>query len=122
MCAHGHLVHYRTMEIAAPQNTLGWIIGGSLLFSIGAGFMKASMGFTRPLPSVVVAVAFLFGSVMVTRAVMTESMSTALVVGLGIEAVASVMIGMVLHGERVSPVHGMGMALIVGGVGVLRLL
>jgi multidrug transporter EmrE-like cation transporter len=110
------------MEIAATQNTLGWIIGGSLLFSVGAGFMKASAGFTRPMPSVVVAVAFLMGSVMVTRAVMTESMSTAIIVGLGIEAVASLMIGMILHGERVSPAHGFGMALIVGGVGVLRLL
>jgi quaternary ammonium compound-resistance protein SugE len=110
------------MEIAATQNTLGWIVGGSLFFSIGAGFMKAAVGFTRPVPSAAVAVAFLIGSVMVSRAVMTESMSTAIIVGLGIEAVASVMIGMMLHGERVSPAHGFGMLLIVGGVGVLRLM
>ena len=111
----------RVMEVAATQNTLGWIIGGSLAFSVGAAFMKAAQGFTRPMPSIVVAVAFLVGSMLVTRAVMTESLSTALVVGLGIEAVASVLIGLLMHGERLSAAQCLGALLIVAGVAVLRL-
>ena len=113
--------HNRVMEVAATQNTLGWIIGGSLAFSVGAGFMKAAQGFTRPGPSIVVALAFLLGSMLVTRAVMTESLSTALVVGLGIEAVASVLIGLLMHGERLSAAQCLGALLIVAGVAVLRL-
>ncbi|MGB8859380.1 MAG: SMR family transporter [Ilumatobacteraceae bacterium] len=109
------------MELAATQSTLGWIIGGSLAFSVGAAFMKAAHGFTRPLPSFVVAMAFLLGAVLVTRAVMTESLSTALVVGLGIEAVASLFIGLAMHGERLSPAQVAGALLVVAGVAVLRL-
>lgn len=111
----------RCMDVAATPHTLGWIIGGSLAFSVGAAFMKAAQGFTRPAPSIVVAVAFVVGSMLVTRAVMTESLSTALVVGLGIEAVASVLIGLLMHGERLNPAQCVGALLIVAGVAVLRL-
>lgn len=108
------------MEIASP-GTLGWIVGGSLLFSVGAGFMKAAHGFTRPLPSIVVALAFLVGSVLLSRAVMSESMSTAIIIGLGVEAVGSLLIGAVLLGERLGLMHTVGIGLILGGVAVLRL-
>jgi len=112
--------HTEVMETAA-NSTLGWIIGGSLSFSVGAGFMKAAHGFTRPIPSVVVAVAFLLGSILVSRAVMTESMSTAVIIGLGIEAVGSLLIGAVLLGERIGMAHTLGIGLIIGGVAMLRL-
>jgi multidrug transporter EmrE-like cation transporter len=70
---------------------------------------------------VVVAVAFLLGSILISRAVMTESMSTAIIIGLGIEAVGSLLIGALLLGERLSLAHTAGIVLIVGGVATLRL-
>lgn len=112
--------HTAYMELAA-HGTLGWIIGGSLSFSVGAGFMKSAHGFTRLWPSVIVALAFLIGSILVSRAVMTESMSTAVIIGLGIEAVGSLLIGALLLGERLSMAHTLGIVLIVGGVATLRL-
>jgi small multidrug resistance pump len=109
------------MEVAAAQSTMGWIIGGSLAFSVGAAFMKSAQGFTRIVPSTVVAVMFLIGAIFVTRAVMTESLSTAIIVGLGIEAVLSLLIGLVLFREQITLVQSAGMGLIIVGVGMLRL-
>lgn len=121
MSASAPVADNRCMELAATQSTLGWIVGGSLAFSVGAAFMKAAHGFTRPLPSLVVALTFVVGSVLLTRAVMHESLGTALVLGLGIEAVTGLVIGVAMHGERFSPAQIAGALLVVAGVAVLRL-
>lgn len=117
--------HDGLMQIAlsAPQSTgtLLLIAGGSVSFSIGAAFMKASHGFSRPLPSAAVAALFLAGAILLSRAVMADSMASAVVIGLGIEAVVTVLIGVFVLGDSVRVVHILGMALIVAGVGVLRL-
>lgn len=114
------------MQIALSSTqsagTLLFIAGGSVSFSIGAAFMKASHGFSRPVPSAVVAGFFLAGAILLSRAVMTDSMASAVVIGLGIEAVVTVLIGAFVLGDSVRATHLLGMALIVAGVGVLRLL
>jgi multidrug transporter EmrE-like cation transporter len=120
------LAHDGGMQLAVHGpgsiGTLLLIAGGSVSFSIGAAFMKASHGFSRPLPSAVVAALFLAGAVLLSRAVMVDSMSSAIVIGLGIEAVVTVLIGVVVLGDSVRAAHLLGMMLIVAGVGVLRVL
>lgn len=112
------------IALASTQSagTLMLIAGGSVSFSIGAAFMKASHGFSRPVPSAAVALLFLAGAILLSRAVMADSMSSAIVIGLGIEAVVTVLIGVTVLGDSVRAGHLLGMGLIVAGVGVLRVL
>jgi multidrug transporter EmrE-like cation transporter len=81
---------------------MGLIIGGSIAFSIGGAFMPASKGFTRVVPSFVVAVAFVIGAIFLARAVLRSSVSTTMLIGIGFEALATVAIGRTFLDERVS--------------------
>ena len=83
--------------------------------------MKASNGFTRLWPSIAVAALFLAGSVMLARAVRGQGLSTAYVLGLGMEAVVSIGLGMWLFGERVTPGQIAGIVLITAGVAIVRI-
>jgi small multidrug resistance pump len=92
------------------------IILGSLAFSIGGAFMGISNGFTRFWPSVAIAVCFVVGAVFLARAVNRGGLSTTFVVGLGIEAVLSVGIGLALLGERLTAAQTAGIAIILVGL------
>lgn len=92
------------------------IIFGSLAFSIGGAFMGISNGFTRFWPSAAIAVCFVIGAVFLARAVNRGGLSTTFVVGLGIEAVLSVGIGLALLGERLTAVQTAGIAIILVGL------
>ncbi len=82
--------------------------------------MKISVGFTRVWPTIVVTVLFLVGAYLLSRAVLTGGLSSAYTVGLGVEAVISVAIGLYLFDERMSPVQLFGVALILVGVTGVR--
>ncbi len=99
---------------------MGLIIGGSVAFSIGAAFMGASQGFTRLTPSLLVAVSFILGAGLLARAVQKTPMSTTVVVGLGIEALLTVLVGVFVLGDRFTPLQGVGMLLVVCGVALVR--
>ena len=99
---------------------MGLIIGGSLAFSIGGAFMPASKGFTKVVPSFVVAMAFVIGAIFLTRAVMRSSVSTTMLVGIGFEALATVIIGRMFLDERVSATQALGVLLVVAGVALLQ--
>lgn len=96
------------------------IIMGSLAFSIGGAFMRQSDGFTKFWPSVVIAACFVVGSAFLARAVNRGGLSTTYVVGLGIEAVISVGIGLALLGERLTGAQTAGIAIIVLGLVTLK--
>jgi multidrug transporter EmrE-like cation transporter len=96
------------------------IIIGSLAFSIGGAFMGVSDGFTRFWPSVIIASCFVIGSVFLARAVNRGGLSTTFVVGLGIEAVLSVGIGLALLGERLTGSQTAGIAIILVGLATLK--
>ena len=83
--------------------------------------MKASDGFTRPGPSAAVLALFVGGAVLLTYAVKSQSLSSAYVVGLGLEAVVSIGLGLWLFGERLTWTQGIGVVLIVAGVTSVRL-
>lgn len=82
--------------------------------------MKASRGFTQLWPSVAVAVAFLVGAVFLTIAVRSEMVSTTLVLGLGMEAMGAVVLGVFVMGERLTLSQTSGIALVIAGVALLR--
>jgi multidrug transporter EmrE-like cation transporter len=96
------------------------IIIGSLAFSVGGAFMGVSDGFTKFWPSLVVASCFVFGSVFLARAVNRGGLSTTFVVGLGIEAVISVGIGLALLGEHLTASQTAGIAIILVGLATLK--
>jgi multidrug transporter EmrE-like cation transporter len=96
------------------------IIIGSLAFSIGGAFMRQSDGFTRFWPSVAIAACFVIGSAFLARAVNRGGLSTTFVIGLGIEAVISVGIGLALLGERLTGAQTAGIAIIFVGLVTLK--
>jgi small multidrug resistance pump len=96
------------------------IIIGSLAFSIGGAFMRMSDGFTRFWPSMAIAVCFIVGAVFLTRAVNRGGLSTTFVIGLGVEAVISVGIGLALLGERLTAAQTAGIAIVLVGLVTLE--
>jgi small multidrug resistance pump len=96
------------------------VIGGSLAFSVGGAFMKASHGFTRLVPSLIVAMSFLIGAGLLAKAVRTTDMSSTLVLSLGVEALITVAIGVLILGDRLSLAQGLGMLMVIGGVALVR--
>jgi quaternary ammonium compound-resistance protein SugE len=96
------------------------IVGASVAFSVGGALLKPSAGFTRLTPTLAASVCFLIGAGLMARALMSTMMSTAVVLGLGVEAVATVGFGLVVLGERLSVVQASGIALVIFGVALLR--
>ena len=92
----------------------------SVAFAAGGALMKWSDGFSRLLPSFAIGALFLLGAAAMARAVSTNGLSSAFVMGLGIEAVISVAMGVTLLGERLGPAEWGGIGLIVVGVALLR--
>jgi small multidrug resistance pump len=96
------------------------IIIGSLAFSVGGAFMGLSDGFTRLWPSVVVAMCFVIGAGFLARAVHRGGLSTTYVLGIGIEAVISVAIGLTILGERLTVAQTAGIAIILVGLATVK--
>lgn len=96
------------------------VIAGSVAFSVGGAFMKASNGCTRLGPTLVVAMSFMVGAVLLTRAVHSANVSTTIVFGLGVEAIASVVVGLMFLGERLSLNQGVGVVTVMAGVVLLQ--
>jgi multidrug transporter EmrE-like cation transporter len=97
------------------------IVCGSIAFSLGAAFMKSSEGLTRALPTLMVVLWFLIGAGLLTRAVTAESTSFAIMVSLGLEALITILIGVVVLGDQISIRQALGMATVVAGVALVRL-
>lgn len=90
------------------------------MFCVGGAFMKASQGFTQPFPSAAVAFSFVLGAACLSLAVRGELLSTTLILGLGLEALGAVALGVLLLGERLHSGQAAGIALVVCGVALLR--
>ena len=83
--------------------------------------MKVSDGFVRVWPSLAVVGLFVLGSFLLTRAVHAGGLATSYTFGLGVEAILSIILGMYVFGERLSPAQLIGIALIVVGIAGVRL-
>lgn len=88
---------------------------------VGTSFLRASAGFTRPLPSIVVVVsyclAFFFLSLTLDK--VPVGVAYAIWSGAGVTLIAA--IGWLFLGQKLDPAALVGMVLIVAGVVVLNL-
>ena len=89
---------------------VGWAIG-----------LKYSMGFTRLLPSVLTVAGALASFWLLSRAMQSLPVGTAYAVWVGVGAVGTAALGIVLFSEPVSVMRLAGIALIVAGIVALRL-
>ncbi|MFK4130968.1 quaternary ammonium compound efflux SMR transporter SugE [Pseudomonas luteola] len=89
---------------------IGWAIG-----------LKYTEGFTRPLPTVLTAAAMLTSISLLGMAVKQLPLGTAYAIWTGIGAVGTVIAGIILFGESVSPTRLLSVLLILCGLIGLKL-
>ena len=86
-----------------------------------AYFMKASLGFTRPVPAALTIVTGLLSVTLLSIALRTLPMGTGYAVWTGIGAAGTAILGIVLLGESASPTRLLCIGLILAGVIGLKL-
>jgi quaternary ammonium compound-resistance protein SugE len=96
------------------------ILIASVAFGAGGALMKVSNGFTDPIAGAGVLAAFMIGAVLLTFAVKRQGLANTYVLGLGAEAVISMVIGRYLFGEHVTRLQTAAALLIVAGTAGLR--
>ncbi len=106
-----------------PSATQAWwlLVAAGLLEVVWAVGMKATDGFSRPLPTVVVIVAALASFVLLGLAMKALPVGTAYAVWVGIGAAGAALLGIVLFGEAASWIRLGCVLLIVAGVLGLKL-
>lgn len=92
------------------------LVAASVLFACGGLLMKYSLGLTRAAPSIGVFVLFCAGAACQAVAMKRGEMSVVYVFVLGLEAVAAVLLGTAILGERLSIQKGCAMVLILAGI------
>ncbi|MBV2206534.1 quaternary ammonium compound efflux SMR transporter SugE [Pseudomonas phenolilytica] len=98
------------MLIIAGLLEVGWAIG-----------LKASEGFTRPLPSVLTVLAMAGSFFLLARAMQVLPVGTAYAIWVGIGALGTVALGIVIFGESASPVRLLSALLLLAGLVGLKL-
>ncbi len=98
----------------------GLNIAASLAYASGAVFMKSSAAFSRPWPTLGVYLAFGLGATLQTYAMKYQQIGTGYTIVLGLEAVSAVGLGVLLFREPINLAKLLGIALVVGGVLLLR--
>lgn len=88
----------------------GWAIG-----------LKASNGFTRPVATVLTLIGMIASMVLLSVAVRTLPIGTAYAVWVGIGALGTAILGMVLYGEPASVTRLLSLGLLVAGIVGLKL-
>lgn len=89
---------------------VGWAIG-----------LKYTEGFTRPLPTALTAAAMVASLWLLGIAMKTLPMGTAYAVWVGVGALGTVLLGIVLLGEPASPGRLVSLALVLAGIVGLKL-
>ena len=97
------------------------MVVAALAFSVGGYFMKLSLGLTRLGPSLLVFALFAIGAACQALAMRNEPMTITYVVVLGLEAVIAYLMGVIFLQEGSSPGKLAGMAMVLGGIVLLRL-
>jgi quaternary ammonium compound-resistance protein SugE len=90
------------MLVVAGLLEAGWAVG-----------LKASAGFTRPVPSILTAAGIAASMWLLARSARTLPIGTAYGVWVGIGTVGAVILGVVLHGEAMSPLRAAFVALLI---------
>lgn len=103
--------------------SLGWIavVAAGLLEIAWAHSIRLTESFTRLVPTAVCAVLTIAVLAALTVAMKTVPVGTAYAVFVGIGATGTAVLGMIWLHEPVNPLRALALALIVGGVVLLRL-
>lgn len=92
------------------------------LFEVGwAVGLKYTEGFTRPLPTVLTALAMIASLGLLGLAMKNLPLGTAYAIWTGVGAIGTVVVGIVLFGESMAPVRLLSVALILCGLVGLKL-
>ncbi|MFE4712524.1 MULTISPECIES: DMT family transporter [unclassified Paenibacillus] len=94
----------------------------SILFELfGTSMLKASQGFSKPLPVIGVVVGFVVAFFFLSLTLKTIPLNAAYAIWSGVGSVATVIISVLIWKEKISTGSLVGIALIVIGVVVLNL-
>ncbi|MBL8267061.1 DMT family transporter [Steroidobacter sp.] len=98
------------MLVIAGLLEIGWALG-----------LKATEGFTRPIPTVFTVAALVASLLLLARAVQVLPMGTAYAIWVGIGASGTVLFGILLYGESVSVLKIASLAAVLLGIAGLKL-
>lgn len=103
--------------------SMAWtiLLLAGLLEVVWAIGLKYTAGFTRPLPTLVTGAAMVASVALLGLAMRSLPVGTAYAVWVGVGAVGTVVLGIVLFGDPVNPVRMVSVALIVAGIVGLKL-
>ena len=93
-----------------------YVIVAGLFEMVWAIGLKYSQGFSRPWPSAVTVFAMLVSMWLLAQAIRVLPASTGYAVWVGIGAVGTAMLGIILLGESRQPMRLLSIALIVAGI------
>jgi quaternary ammonium compound-resistance protein SugE len=96
------------------------VVAGLLEVAWALG-LRATQGFTRPLPSLLTATAIVASMLLLARAARTLPIGTAYAVWVGTGVVGAAAGGVVLHDEPLSPLRLVFLLLLVGAIVGLKL-
>ncbi|MBS0234150.1 MAG: multidrug efflux SMR transporter [Proteobacteria bacterium] len=83
--------------------------------------LKLSDGFSRPLPSVIVAVSYAASIALLSWSMRSLPLGTAYTVWTGIGAIGTFLIGLIFLGEPARPDRIFAAALIIAGIALMKL-
>ncbi|MDR9439556.1 MAG: quaternary ammonium compound efflux SMR transporter SugE [Halomonas sp.] len=98
------------MLLVAGLLEVGWALG-----------LKASQGFSRPLPSILTVLAMLASFYLLAQAMKDLPVGTAYAIWVGVGAVGTVLLGILLYGDSASPLRLTSLVLILAGLVGLKL-
>ncbi|PRY70952.1 quaternary ammonium compound efflux SMR transporter SugE [Halomonas ventosae] len=102
---------------------MAWImlvVAGLLEVAWALG-LKASQGFSRPLPSVLTVLAMLASFYLLAQAMRVLPVGTAYAIWVGIGAVGTVLLGILIYGDSATPLRLASLVLVLAGLVGLKL-
>ncbi len=103
----------------AQRATLA-VVFASVAFGVGGLCMARAEGFSRPGPACGALALFLVGAGAMTVAVHHGELSSVYLVGLGLEAVVSVVLGVAVLRESLSAAKVLGLVIILAGIMLVK--
>ena len=91
----------------------------SAAYATGGLFMKFSDGLSKPLPTIVFMVLFIFGAGMQARGMRAADLGIAYILVLGLEAAVTMVFSALVLGESFSRVRTAALVLVLAGVAML---
>ena len=72
------------------------------------------------MPTLMVLLSFLVGAVLLSRAVHLQNTSTTIILGLGVEALLTVALGVYVLGDKLTVTQGVGLLFVLVGIALVR--